>query len=265
MSDLVLTERIGSVFVLTYNNPGSRNSLAEGYTDAIGGAIAEAEADPAVGAIVFRGAGDYFCSGGNLNKLATSHQKSDEQRVAGIEALHTVVRSIRDCSKPVIAAVEGGAAGAGVSLVFACDLIVADREASFSVAYIKVGLTPDGGATAFLSESIPRQLLTELCLTGVPISAERLADLGAINRLVDSGAAQDEAVALAKRLAYGPPRATARIKQLARSAHSLSNDEQLDAERDRMAQSLGDAEATEGIAAFFEKRRADYASLRAHS
>lgn len=265
MSDLVLTERIGSVFVLTYNNPDSRNSLAPGYTDAIGGAIAEAEADPTVGAIVFRGAGNYFCSGGDLHRLKTAHQTSEEQRVANIEALHGVVRAIRDCSKPVVAAVEGGAAGAGVSLVFSCDLVVADREASFSVAYIKVGLTPDGGATAFLSESIPRQLLAELCMTGTPISAERLADLGAVNRLADTGTASDEAVALAQRLAYGPARATTRVKQLARSAYSLSNDEQLDAERDRMARSLGDAEAIEGITAFFEKRRADYASLRANA
>ena len=262
MSDLVLTERVGSVFVLTYNNPGSRNSLAPGYTDAIGGAIAEADADPTIGAIVFRGSGDYFCSGGDLHRLKTAHLTSEQQRVANIEALHSVVRAIRDCSKPVIAAVEGGAAGAGVSLVFSCDLIVADRAATFSVAYVKVGLTPDGGATAFLSETMPRQLLTELCLTGTPITAERLTGFGAVNRLVDTGTARDEAVSLAQRLAHGPTRATTRIKQLARSAYRLSNDGQLDAERDRMAQSLGDAEATEGIAAFFEKRRADYASVR---
>jgi enoyl-CoA hydratase/carnithine racemase len=77
-----------------------------------------------------------------------------------------MIRAIRDCGKPVIAAVEGAAAGAGLSIALACDLLVAARNASFSVAYVKVGLSPDGGATAFLSDFVSRQLLTELCLTG---------------------------------------------------------------------------------------------------
>lgn len=261
-SELVLSRRVGAVQVLTYNNPESRNSLVAGYEEAIAAALAAAQADLEVGAIVLTGAGGYFCSGGDLHRLTTRRTVPAAERRLGIEGLHGLVRAIRDCPKPVVAAVEGGAAGAGVSLALACDLLVSARDASFSVAYVKVGLSPDGGATAFLSESVPRQLLAELCLTGNRVSAERLAELGTVNRLVDKGKAEAEAVALAQRIADGPARATARIKELCRQAYGATVDEQLEAEAVRMSESLGDDEAAEGIGAFFAKRRPDFAALR---
>lgn len=262
MSELVLSRREGAVQILTYNNPASRNSIVAGCYEAIGGALAAAQADPDVGAIVLTGAGGYFCSGGDLHRLSSRRTQPAAERRAGVDGLNDLVRSIRDCTKPVVAAIEGGAAGAGVSIALACDLLVAARDASFFVAYVKVGLTPDGGATAFLSELMPRQLLTELCLTGDRLPAERLAQFGAANRLVDKGAAEAEAVALAQRIADGPTRATARIKALCRLAHRSSVDEQLEAEAVRMTESMGDDEAAEGIGAFFAKRRPDYVALR---
>lgn len=262
MTELVLSRRVGAVQVLTSNNPASRNSIVAGFYEAMGAALAAAQADREVGAIVYTGAGGYFCSGGDLHRLASRRALPAAERRVGIDGLHGLVRAIRDGPKPIVAAVEGGAAGAGVSLALACDLLVAARDASFSVAYIKVGLTPDGGATAFLSEFVPRQLLTELCLTGDRLTAERLAQFGAINRLVDKGTAEAEAIALAQRLADGPARATARIKALCRQAPRASLDEQLEAEAVRMTESIGDEEAAEGIGAFFAKRRADFVALR---
>ena len=123
-------------------------------------------------------------------------------------------KAIRACPKPVIAAVEKVAAGAGVSLALACDLIVSSREARYVVAYVKIGLSPDGGATASLMRLLPRQLVTELCLFGDPVGAETLHRHGVINRLTEPGAALDEAMALARRLADGPQNAIGRIKQL---------------------------------------------------
>ncbi len=248
--------------MLVNNNPGARNAITPGFYAALTAGLADAQADTETGAIVLTGAGGFFCAGGDLNQLAKRRELSPAERRERLEGLHDLVRTIRDCAKPVIAAVEGGAAGAGLSLALACDLLVSARDAFFSVAYVKVGLSPDGGATAFLSEFVSRQVLTELCLTGDRVSAERLAALGAVNRLTDKGAAEGEAVALAARIADGPARAIGRIKALCRRAHRASLESQLDLEAQHMVASLGDDEAAEGIAAFFAKRPADFRALR---
>lgn len=261
MDNTLLKRREGPVLVLTHDNPGARNALSLAFYAALTAALAEAQADAQIGAVVLTGAGGFFCAGGDLRQLARRRELAAEERRERLEGLHDLVRTIRDCGKPVVAAVEGGAAGAGVSLALACDLLVMARDAYFSVAYVKVGLTPDGGATFFLSELMPRQLLTELCLTGDRLAAERLAQFGAVNRLAEPGRAVDGAVALAQRLAAGPARATARIKDLCRHAAGSTLDEQLEREARHMVDALGDAESAEGIAAFFDKRAADFRTL----
>lgn len=261
----LLTRREGAVLVLVNNNPSQRNALSAEFYTAATQALAEAEADDTVGAVVLTGAGGFFCAGGNLNQLATRREMAPADRRERLELLHGFVRRLRDLGKPVIAAVEGGAAGAGFSIALACDLVVASREAFFGVSYVKVGLTPDGGITGFLAEFVSRQLLTELCLTGERISAERLNALGAVNRLVDAGQAEAEAIALGTQIAAGPARATARIKALCRGAYGRPLAEQLEAEAVFMVESQGDDEAAEGIGAFLGKRRADFAALRRRS
>lgn len=250
--------REGPVALLLNNNPQSRNALSREYYEGACQALAEVGSDPQVGAVVLAGANSYFCSGGDLNQLITRQQTPESQRRADIEKLHQLIRAIRSCPKPVIAAVDGGAAGAGVSLALACDMVVMAEDAYLSVAYVKVGLTPDGGVTAFLAELLPRQLLTELVMTGDRIGATRLATLGLVNELSKPAGAQQDAIALAQRLSRGPERALARIKQLAHSAYARSVDEQLNEEARCMAVSLGEAEAAEGIKAFFDKRAPDY-------
>ena len=262
MSLLVRTE--GAVRVLVNSNPQARNAITPALYDALPAALEEAAADPTVGAIVFTGDGDFFCAGGDLRQLATRRELTVPERLEKIGRLHQQIRALRACPKPVIAAVEGGAAGAGMSLALACDLLVAAENAFFTMAYIKVGLSPDGGATAFLSEFLSRQQMMELCLLGERIPAERLHAIGAVNRLVAPGTALEEALTLAERIAAGPANAAARIKQLCSSAGHASLDEQLDLEAQLMAESQGDDEAQEGIKAFFEKRAADFASLRGH-
>ncbi len=262
MSAAVLRKQEGAVCILTLHNPAARNAIWPGLYSELPAALAEAEADPEIGAIVLVGAGDFFCSGGDLNQLATRHKLLPAQRREKVEALHQMIRTIRDCGKPVIAAVEGGAAGAGMSIALACDLLVVARNAFFSVAYVKIGLTPDGGASAFLAEFVSRQVLTELCLTGDKIGAERLHALGAVNSLTEKGAALAEALGLATRVANGPARASARIKHLCRNAYGVDLDAQMALETQHMVESQGDAEAAEGIAAFLAKRKADFSALR---
>lgn len=262
MSAAVLSRQEGAVRILINNNPATRNAIMPGLYAGLPTALAAAQADPEVGAIVLTGAGDFFCSGGDLKQLATRRELPLAQRREKLEGLHTLIRAIRNCGKPVIAAVEGGAAGAGLSIALACDMLVVARNAFFSVAYVKVGLTPDGGATAFLAEFVSRQILTELCLTGDRITSERLHAMGAVNRLTDQGAALAEAVALAARLATGPARASARIKTLCLHAYGADLEAQMELEAQLMVESQGDDEATEGIGAFLAKRAADFVALR---
>ncbi|MER1940779.1 enoyl-CoA hydratase [Castellaniella sp. FW104-16D08] len=262
MNQRLMSRREGGVQVLMNHNPQARNALSAEFYAALREALAAAAADPEVGAVVLTGAEGYFCAGGDLNQLSKRRELTESQRRERIEALHETVRAIRRCPKPVLAAVEGGAAGAGVSIALACDLLLMAEDAYLSLAYVKVGLSPDGGATAFLSEFMPRQLLAELVLTGDRISVPRLASLGVVNRVVTPGSVEARAVELGQRLARGPQRAMARIKALSLSAYRQSVEGQLDAEADRMAASLGDAEAAEGIQAFFENRSANFISLR---
>ncbi|MDD2546992.1 MAG: enoyl-CoA hydratase [Burkholderiaceae bacterium] len=259
----LISRREGAVLVLLNNNPAARNALSPGFYVALTQALAQAQADPGIGAVVLSGVDGVFCSGGDLRQLAKRRELSLAERRERLEGLHDLIRAIRDCHKPVIAAVEGAAAGAGLSMALACDLLVAARDAVFSVAYVKVGLTPDGGATAFLAELVSRQVLTELCLTGERFSGERLHAMGAVNRLTEPGAALEQALQLGAQVAAGPAQAMARIKALCRAAPQATLEAQLEQEAQHMVQAQGHAEAAEGIAAFLEKRRPDFSALRA--
>ncbi|RYF23250.1 MAG: enoyl-CoA hydratase [Comamonadaceae bacterium] len=258
----LLQRREGAVLVLSNNNTAARNALSPAFYAALTQALADAQADSTVGAIVLTGEGGHFCAGGDLRQLAQRRTLAIEERRARLEGLHDLIRAVRDCDKPVIAAVEGAAAGAGLSLALACDMLVAARNAVFSVAYVKVGLTPDGGATAFLAEFVSRQVLTELCLTGERICGERLHALGAVNRLAEPGEALAGALALAASVANGPQRAMARIKQLCRAAPQASLSEQLESEAQLMVLSQATEESREGIGAFLDKRAPDFTRLR---
>jgi enoyl-CoA hydratase/carnithine racemase len=262
MSQVLVTRREGAVLVLSNNNVAARNALSFEFYTAVTDALRDAARDASVGAIVLTGEGGHFCSGGDLRQLAKRRELSVQERRVRLEGLHDLIRAVRDCPKPVIAAVEGAAAGAGLSLAMACDMLVAAKDAKFTVAYVKVGLTPDGGATAFLAEFVSRQVLTELCLTGAPISGERMHALGAVNRLVESGHALSMAVELAVEISAGPQNAMSRIKHLCRHAMRNSLDEQLELEAQSMVEAMGGDESKEGIDAFLNKRSPNYTPLR---
>lgn len=262
MSAPLLMRREEGVLILSNNNVAARNALSPEFYAAVTAALQQAAADSSVGVIILTGEGGHFCAGGDLRQLAQRRELPEAERCAKLEGLHDLIRALRDCPKPVIAAVEGAAAGAGLSLALACDMLVAATNSVFSVAYIKVGLTPDGGATAFLAEFVSRQVLTELCLTGERLSGERLHALGAVNRLAEPGQAVAVAQALAQQIAQGPQLATARIKQLCSVAPHNTLAQQLELEAQTMVQSQVSEESREGIGAFLEKRSADFCKLR---
>lgn len=254
MTEPLLMRREGEVLILSNNNVAARNALSPEFYAAVTTALAHAAQDRSIGAVVLTGEGGHFCAGGDLRQLAKRRELPVSERREKLEGLHDLVRAVRDCPKPVIAAVEGAAAGAGLSLALACDMLVAASNSVFSVAYVKVGLTPDGGATAFLAEFVSRQVLTELCLTGERISGERLHQLGPVNRLAAPGEALAQALVLAQQVAQGPEQAMARIKDLCRKAPRHTLEQQLELEAQHMVQAQESEEAREGIGAFLEKR-----------
>lgn len=262
MAARLLSERRGPVLVLTLSNPQARNALHPDIYAAGLEAATAAASDPDIGAIVLTGEGTTFCAGGNLQRLREARGKPRDAQRASIEGLHAWVRALHACPQPVVAAVEGAAAGAGFSLVLASDLVVAAEDAKFVMAYTKVGLTPDGGATLALLERMPYPLAYELLATAAPIGAARLHALGVVNRVVAPGGAREEALAWAAKLADGPRAALGRVKTLLHRRDAAVRDAQLDAERDSFVDSLFGPEAGEGIDAFLDKRAPRFGSAR---
>ncbi len=255
----LLIERREHTLLLTLDNPKRRNALHPDFYRQGREAVEQAAADPNIGAIVLTGTGEHFCSGGNLQRLAANREMPQEIQRGSLDTFHRWILALRACPKPIIAAVEGAAAGAGFSLALACDMIVAARDARFSMAYVKVGLTPDGGGTAFLADLLPRQAAAELALLGAPVGAERLFTLGVVNRLAEPGKACTEALTLAHELALGAGKAQGRIKRLLNAAGAHERlAAQLDRETDSFVAALFDSEAAIGIAAFSAKEPPRY-------
>jgi len=257
-SELAYSYRDGAALIVVNNNPKARNPISLTLYDTITSALQQARDDSSVGAVILTGAEGFFCAGGDLGLLAKARERSSDERRARLNRLHEVVVAIQQSPVPVIAAIEGGAAGAGASIAFACDLLICAEDAYVSVAYVKVGLTPDGGATAFLSDALPRQLLTEMCLLGDRIPVKRLYDVGAVNELCEPTTSLIHACKIAEKLARGPQHAIAKIKSLCINAQHNTVQQQLDLEAEFMIDAQVQDEAQEGISAFFEKRRASF-------
>ncbi|WP_028218495.1 oxepin-CoA hydrolase, alternative type [Paraburkholderia oxyphila] len=247
-----------STLVLTLSNPGARNALHPDMYAAAIEAFDAAERDNSLRAIILTGADNFFCAGGNLNRLLENRSKDPSVQAASIDMLSQWATAMRQSSKIVMAAVEGAAAGAGFSLALAADLLVAAEDAKFVMAYSRVGLTPDGGGSWFLARSLPRALAFEVMIEGKPIGAQRLAELGVVNRVAKPQTALDTALAWADDLAKISPNAVARIKGLTNAAVTQSLDDQLTAERESFVASLHHRDGLEGITAFLEKRQPVY-------
>lgn len=261
MSAKVALEDFGDRLIVTNRNEAQRNPLSEELYRKLGTALEQANAEHRIKAVILTGAGRFFCSGGNLNKLKERSTLSFEARQQKIDELQDLIRAIQTCRKPVIAAVEGGAAGAGVSLALACDFLVASSAAQFTLSYVKAGLTPDGGVTAGLLQALPRALVSEMCLLAKPVSAERLHMLGVINAVSDEGGAMSSAMAIADHLANGPVNTIGDIKDLLTRGLDAPRDQQLDHERDAIARALVAPEGQEGMNAFLNKLRPNFKEL----
>lgn len=243
------------VKILQINAPESRNSIGPEFFVAARRELESLAEQPEIGVVIFTGAQGFFSSGGNLNLLGEGRDRPDAERRARIDDLQSLVQQIRDTPVPVIAAVEGGAAGAGMSLALAADLLICAKDAFFAAAYVRAGLTPDGGLTASLAQTIPKQQLLAVCLLGERLPVTQFHQLGVVNHLTEPGEALAVAQQLAQHLAQGPPNAIRRILELGRGAYERSVADQLALETDLMVESQADPESGEGIAAVLGKRQ----------
>lgn len=254
----ITSELRDRILLLTLDGPKSRNAISPPIYAALQAHMIDAADNPEVRAIVLHGANGFFCSGGDVNNLKRSATLPMREVTRNTDALNAMISAIRNCPKPVIASVDGGAAGAGFSLALACDFIVASEGAKFIVAYVKIGLTPDGGVTHFLASSLPRQLVSEMCLMGKPVTAEMLCQHGIVNSTVPLGEALSGAFTMATRLAAGPQMAMAKIKSLITAAPGNDLLTHLEEEARGINQARFTDEGKEGTTAFLEKRKPNF-------
>jgi len=258
MTARLISTTEGQTMVLTLSNPEHRNALGPEMYAAGVEALNAAESNPEVRSVVITGEGGVFSAGGNLQRLLNNRQQAPEVQAQSIEGLHSWIEAIRTFPKPVIAAVEGPAAGAGFSLALACDLIVSASNSVFVMAYTSVALSPDGGGSWSLSRLMPRQLAAELLMLGERIGAERLHQMGVVGRLTEPGHALAEALTWAGRLNTRAPNALASVKELLNEADGSTLNAQLLRERDHFVKNLHHANGGIGIGAFLSKETPKY-------
>jgi enoyl-CoA hydratase/carnithine racemase len=259
VAQLLCSEQ-GRIAIWQISNPSAKNALSpEIYAQGIA-AIEQLQSKQHLSCAILTGANGFFCAGGNLNRLLANRDRPQHHQSDSINALHAWVRALKFCNKPIIAAVDGAAAGAGFSLALACDLLVSSVDTKFVMAYVNVGLTPDGGASAALATQLPLALAFEIIALGQPVLAQRLNQLGLVNVLADKANQAHEAPAfkaalqLAQQLSQKPTQAIANIKQLVQQARANTFAQQLDAERESFVQQLFSDEAKIGIQAFLNKQ-----------
>ncbi len=248
----------GQTLILTISNPEFKNALSPEIYAAGIEALNAAENSSHIRSVIITGEGSLFCAGGNLNRLLSNRREAPVVQAQSIDGLHNWIETIRSYPKPIIAAVEGAAAGAGFSLVLACDFCVAASNAVFVMSYSSVGLSPDGGGSWSIARALPRALASEILMTGERISAQRLHDFGLVNQISHAGSALTEALTLAERLNARAPNTLASIKELINDAPGNTLSQQLASERDHFVKNLYHANGGEGIDAFLQKRTPHY-------
>jgi enoyl-CoA hydratase/carnithine racemase len=248
----------GQTLVLTISNPEHRNALGPEMYSAGVETLNVAESNPDVRSVVITGDGAHFSAGGNLNRLLSNREMPPAHQAQSIEGLHNWIEAIRTFPKPVIAAVEGAAAGAGFSLALACDFLVAAQDSVFVMAYSSVGLSPDGGGSWHLARAMPRALVSQWLMLGDKISAADLHRWGLVNQLSPKGDALSEALALAERLNARAPNALASIKELLSAAQQQDLYAQLPLEKQHFVNNLHHPNAGIGIQAFLNKETPHY-------
>jgi 2-(1,2-epoxy-1,2-dihydrophenyl)acetyl-CoA isomerase len=258
----VIVERRGGVLEIVLNRPEILNALNGEMLAELTAAIAAAAEDRAARVVLLRGAGSHFMAGGDIRMFGELIRLAPEERRRAlyeiVGGLHPLVTALRQMPKPVVAAVQGAAAGFGLSLVLAADLAIAAEDAVFSAGYINIATTPDGGMTAHLPRTVGLKRAAELMLLGDRFDAHQALEWGIVNRLVRADAIESEGWALAARLAAGPGEAQARTKALLQASLGAMLDAQLQRETENFAICAATDDFAEAVTAFLDKRKPNF-------
>jgi 2-(1,2-epoxy-1,2-dihydrophenyl)acetyl-CoA isomerase len=243
----------GRVATLTLTRPDAGNAINRSFVSHLH-AHAEGLHDPkAVRVVVLRSTGRSFCVGGDLQYF--SGIDDIEPEILGLATdFHAGIYALRELDAPLVAGVQGAAAGGGLALACACDVVLAAESARFTMAYTGAGLSPDGGSSWFLPRIVGWRLATELILTNRVLSATEAAAVGLVTTVVPDQALEAEVDATAARLGAGPTRAFASVKRLLRASATASLQEQLEAEGREVAANAARRDGREGVSAFLARR-----------
>lgn len=239
---------------ITLNRPEAANTINEEMGKDLMRAVIHCHDDPAVRAVLISGAGALFSGGGDLKAFASAGQRLPSLVREVTTYLHAAISRLTRMNAPVVAAIHGAAAGAGLSLAMACDIVIAAETTRFTVAYTQAGLTPDGGLTYFLPRTVGMRRALELTLTNRNFSAKEAAEWGIVTRVAPDKELLPEAMTLASTLAAGPTEAFGVSKRLLYSGWTETLETQMENESQGIAKSAGSEDASEGIRAFLDKR-----------
>jgi 2-(1,2-epoxy-1,2-dihydrophenyl)acetyl-CoA isomerase len=256
-SALELDVRNG-VAQITLNRPEAGNALNLKLAQELLRAVMRCDEESEVRAVVLAGAGRVFCVGGDLRSFTEQGEQLSHHLKEVTTYLHAAVSRMARMDPPVVAAVHGAAAGAGLSLTCACDLVVATESARFSMAYTKAGLTPDGSSTYYLPRLVGLKRATELALTNRELSAQEAVEWGIVTRMVPDDDLSEYATELASQLAVGATKALGAAKRLLHSGWTETLETQMEHETQTIADIARTADAREGITAFMEKRSPEF-------
>ncbi|MEF9884665.1 enoyl-CoA hydratase/isomerase family protein [Streptomyces sp. P9-A4] len=259
MSDVLHTVENG-VSWITLNRPEAMNAVTWDQRERIIALLAEASADPDVRAVVVTATGRGFCAGADLRGAPATPGERVVGDVARMirQGAQRFIAAVMDCEKPVIAAVNGTAAGIGAHLAFACDLVIAAESARFIEVFVRRGLVPDGGGAYLLPRLIGPQRAKELLFFGDAVTAAEARELGLVNRVVPAEELPKTAREWAERLAQGPTRALALTKQLVNASLDTDRPTAFAAEATAQELNMTTRDAQEGVASFVERREARY-------
>jgi 2-(1,2-epoxy-1,2-dihydrophenyl)acetyl-CoA isomerase len=258
MSDILIESGQG-VVRLTLNRPDALNAFAGEMRQELIDALERVRADETTRCVVLTGAGRGFCSGGDVRAMKALQAEGDGEGFSRLlEAGRNIVTRIRELPQPVIAMVNGVAAGAGCNLALACDYRIASTEAKFGETFVRIGLHPDWGGTWFLPRLVGTSKALEIAMTGRMVEAAEALAIGMVDRVVDADRLEEETMRLADAIAAGPPLPIREIKRAVYAASTNTLDEQLSLEAKIQAMAFHSADSREGIEAFLGKRAAHF-------
>ncbi|OUU74150.1 MAG: hypothetical protein CBC29_08405 [Methylococcaceae bacterium TMED69] len=258
----LLEEKNGPITTLVFNRPDIRNALTKDMKDSLSSALHRIAQDDTVKVVVLTGKGQHFMAGGDLNTMKkTLNLRKEEIKdyfLKRIYDLNPIITCLQQMPKPVIASVSGAAAGAGVSMALACDLIVAEQSSYFMLGYCKIGTTPDGGATYNLTQCVGIKKAMELSLLGDKVGASTAQQIGIVNYIAKDGELRSETGTLSSRLANGPTRVYARTKRLLYGSLKNELQSQLQNEATSFSECAIEPDFKEGVKAFFDKKNPEF-------